>query len=153
MNKIYGYCRISTHKQSIERQIRNIKGFCEQAVIVQEAYTGTSLNRPEWNKLYKRLKSGDCVIFDSVSRMSRNEEEGLKLYMELFEKDIELVFLNERHIDTNAFKEALEGIIPSVSNTGDNATDELVNTIMSAINKFISAYKYIILELFAISKR
>lgn len=133
----YGYCRVSTKKQSIERQIRNIKGFCPDAHIVTETYTGTSLDRPEWKKLYKRLKNGDLVVFDSVSRMSRDEEEGFALYKELFERGINLVFLNERHIDTMAYREALEGIIATEVSTGDNATDELVNSIMEAINKFM----------------
>ena len=73
---IYGYCRISTAKQSIDRQIRNIKAEYPTAHIVQEAYTGTSIFRPEWLKLYRILRAGDVVVFDSVSRMSRNAEEG-----------------------------------------------------------------------------
>ena len=72
---IYGYCRISTAKQSIDRQIRNIKAEYPTAHIVQEAYTGTSIFRPEWLKLYRILKSGDMVVFDSVSRMSRNADQ------------------------------------------------------------------------------
>ena len=48
---IYGYCRISTAKQSIDRQVRNIKAEYPTAHIVQEAYTGTSIFRPEWLKL------------------------------------------------------------------------------------------------------
>ena len=78
---IYGYCRISTAKQSIDRQIRNIKAEYPTAHIVQEAYTGTSVFRPEWLKLYRVLKAGDTVVFDSVSRMSRNAEEGFALWM------------------------------------------------------------------------
>lgn len=81
---IYGYCRISTAKQSIDRQIRNIKAEYPTAHIVQEAYTGTSIFRPEWLKLYRVLKAGDTVVFDSVSRMSRNAEEGFALYPALF---------------------------------------------------------------------
>ena len=81
---IYGYCRISTAKQSIERQIRNIKAEYPTAHIVQEAYTGTSIFRPEWLKLYRVLKAGDTVVFDSVSRMSRNAEEGFALYEDLY---------------------------------------------------------------------
>lgn len=67
---IYGYCRISTAKQSIDRQIRNIKAEYPTAHIVQEAYTGTSIFRPEWLKLYRVLKAGDTVVFDSVSRIT-----------------------------------------------------------------------------------
>ena len=76
---IYGYCRISTAKQSIDRQIRNIKAEYPTAHIVQEAYTGTSIFRPEWLKLYRILKSGDTVVFDSVSQMSRNRSSSWSL--------------------------------------------------------------------------
>ena len=103
---IYGYCRISTAKQSIDRQIRNIKAEYPTAHIVQEAYTGTSIFRPEWLKLYRILKSGDMVVFDSVSRMSRNAEEGFTLYEDLYHKGIRLVFLKEHHIDTVTYKKS-----------------------------------------------
>ena len=59
---IYGYCRISTKKQSIERQVRNIKISFPEAIIVEEAYTGTSVSRPEWNKLYCKIKSNDTHL-------------------------------------------------------------------------------------------
>ena len=68
----YGYARISTKQQSIERQIRNISAAFPDARIYREAYTGTKIERPEFEKLLKRLKSGDTVVFDSVSRMSRD---------------------------------------------------------------------------------
>ena len=103
---IYGYCRISTAKQSIDRQIRNIKAEYPTAHIVQEAYTGTSIFRPEWLKLYRILRAGDVVVFDSVSRMSRNAEEGFALYDDLYHKGIRLVFLKEHHIDTETYKKS-----------------------------------------------
>ena len=134
---VYGYCRISTKKQSIDRQIRNIKKEFPESVIVQEAYTGTKTSRPKWNKLNKRLKESDIIIFDSVSRMSRNAEEGFSLYKELFERGISLVFLKERHIDTDSYKKAMQGIIDINIKSGDNATDDLLQGIMAAINKFM----------------
>ena len=106
---IYGYCRISTAKQSIDRQTRNIKAEYPTAHIVQEAYTGTSIFRPEWLKLYRILRAGDVVVFDSVSRMSRNAEEGFTLYEDLYHNGIRLVFLKEHHIDTETYKKALSG--------------------------------------------
>ncbi len=105
----YGYCRISTAKQSIDRQVRNIRAEYPTAHIVQEAYTGTSILRPEWSKLYRILKKGDTVVFDSVSRMSRNAEEGFSLYEDLYHKGIRLVFLKEHHIDTETYQKALSG--------------------------------------------
>ena len=134
---VYGYCRISKKSQSIDRQVRNIKKEYPNSVIIQEAFTGTKISRPEWNKLYKNLQNGDMIIFDSVSRMSRNSEEGFSLYKELFEKGISLVFLKEHHIDTDAYKKAMQGIVDISICSGDNATDDLVHGIMAAINKFM----------------
>ena len=71
---IYGYARISTAKQSIERQIRNIEREYPGAIIVQESYTGIKFDRKEWKKLFTKVKAGDILVFDSVSRMSRNAE-------------------------------------------------------------------------------
>lgn len=104
---IYGYARISRKEQSIDRQIRNIKTVYPAAHILQEAFTGTKIDRPEWNKLYNKAKSGDIIVFDSVSRMSRNADDGIKLYFELYEKDVELVFLKEHYIDTSVYSENL----------------------------------------------
>ncbi|SEM58884.1 Site-specific DNA recombinase [Butyrivibrio sp. ob235] len=106
--KEYGYCRISTKKQSIERQIRNIKNIYPNSIIVTEAYTGTKINRPEWNKLLKRLAPGDTIVFDSVSRMSRNADEGIKVYFQLFENNINLIFLKEPYINTDIYKDNLK---------------------------------------------
>ena len=105
---IYGYARISRPQQSIERQIRNIKKEYEKALILQEAFTGTKMNRPEWNKLYKKVKSGDTIVFDSVSRMSRTADEGVQTYFELYEKGIQLVFLKEHYIDTAVYAENMK---------------------------------------------
>ena len=54
MCKLYGYCRISTNKQSIERQERNIRAAYPDAVMLKEVYTGTKTDgRPEFERLRK----------------------------------------------------------------------------------------------------
>lgn len=108
MCSIYGYCRISRKTQSIERQERNIKAEYNDAVIIKEAFTGTKMNRPEWNKLIKNIKSGDTIIFDSVSRMSRNADEGVKTYFELYDKGVTLTFLKEAYINTDTYKDNIK---------------------------------------------
>ena len=125
----YGYVRISTKSQSIERQIRNIKEIYPNAIIVQEAYTGTTMQRPYWNKLVSRLKPNDTLIFDSVSRMARNAEDGYKAYQELYDNDIELVFIKEPHINTKTYKEAVANAIP--------LTNSSVDFILDGINKYL----------------
>lgn len=130
-NTVYGYCRVSTKKQSIDRQIRNIKAEYPEAVIITDEYTGTKLNRPGWTKLYKNLKDGDTVVFDQVSRMSRNAEEGFEVYQELFNRNIQLVFLKEPYINTETYKNAIKTGIPL---TGTN-----IDFILDGINKYLLA--------------
>lgn len=128
MGKTYGYCRISRKTQSIDRQIRNIKDQFPDAVMVTEAFTGTKLDRPQWNKLVSKLQAGDTVVFDSVSRMSRNADDGIKVYFELLEKGISLVFLKEHYIDTDIY----------LNNTQDKI--ELTGTDEDEIFKGINNY-------------
>ena len=134
---VYGYCRISRKTQNIERQVRNIEAAYPNAHIVKEAFTGTKIEgRKELDKLLKILKSGDTVIFDSASRMSRNEEEAIKLYEDLFNKNITLVFLKEPHINTEVYKKALENQIKINLNTGNAATDNFIQGIIEALNRY-----------------
>ena len=128
---VYGYCRISRSTQNIERQIRNIKAAEPEAVIVQEAYTGVKISRPEWDKLLKRVKKGDTIIFDSVSRMSRNAEDGVLLYEELYNKGVSLVFLKEPHINTETYRNALQQSIP--------LTGGAVDLILTGVNAYLMA--------------
>lgn len=137
MATVYGYSRISTRKQSIERQIRNIKSAYPDAVIVEEVFTGTTADRPSWNKLLKIVKAGDTIVFDSVSRMSRNAEEGFTLYQDFFTHGIELVFLKEPQINTDTYREAMDRQIGSNVSSGDAATDELIKTITEAVNRYM----------------
>ncbi len=102
---IYGYARISRKEQSIERQVRNIKAAYPNALIVKEVYTGTKMDRPEWNKLYNKVRTGDTIVFDSVSRMSRDTDDGIEVYFDFYEKDINLIFLKEHYIDTSVYAE------------------------------------------------
>lgn len=126
---VYGYCRISTSKQSIDRQIRNIKQAFPDAIIVQEAYTGTSFERREWSKLHSSVRADDTIVFDSVSRMSRDAEEGFVVYEELYNRGVNLVFLKEHHIDTYTYRRALENSVPM--------TGTAVDYILQGVNKYL----------------
>ncbi len=130
MSTVYGYCRISTYKQSIDRQVRNIQAVYPDAVIRKEVYTGTQIeNRTEWTKVYRQLKPGDTIVFDSVSRMSRDATDGFLLYQELFQKEIDLIFLKEPHINTTTYKKALTN---NVQMTGTN-----VDSILKGVNEYL----------------
>lgn len=126
---IYGYCRISTPNQNINRQVENILREFPTANIYKESFTGRSMARPEWLKLKSKLRVGDICVFDEVSRMSRNSEDGITEYEELFKRGVELRFLKEPHINSSTYKSALEN---SISLTG---TD--VDFILDGINKYL----------------
>lgn len=128
---LYGYCRISKAKQSIERQIRNIKAAYPEALIVQEVFTRTRIDRKEWQKLFNKVKSGDTIVFDSVSRMSGNANDGFAAYEDLYNKGVSLIFLKEPHINTSTYKQALEN---NVKLTGSN-----VDYILEGVNKYLMA--------------
>ena len=129
---IYGYCRISSSRQSIDRQIRNIKKDFPEAIMVEEVFTGTKFyERKKLQKLLKKVKPGDTIVFDSVSRMSRDAEEGFKLYEELYNKGINLVFLKEPHINTDTYKNTLASSVP--------LTGTEVDFILEGINKYLMA--------------
>ena len=136
MTTTYGYGRISTKQQSIERQVRNILRECPEAKIITETFSGRVSSRPEFDRLLKRVKAGDTIIFDSVSRMSRNADEGFALYKELYSKGVNLVFLKEHHIDTETYRKELERQIPTV-NTGDKDADSLLQAIIDALNTYV----------------
>ena len=137
MSNLYGVARISTGKQTIARQIRNILAQYPTAKIIKETYTGTKLEgRKDFENLLKILQTGDKLVFDSVSRMSRNSKEGCDLYEQLFNKGIVIEFLKEPHINTEVYKQAMQSQIDIKLNTGNKATDELMNTIIEALNKY-----------------
>ena len=133
----YGYCRISRKSQNIERQERNILAVYPDAYILKEAFTGTKIQgRKALDKLLRIVKEKDTIVFDSASRMSRNEDEAIELYEQLFNRNINLIFLKEPHINTDTYKKALERQIQINVNTGNAATDKLINEIVEALNKF-----------------
>jgi DNA invertase Pin-like site-specific DNA recombinase len=113
---IYGYARVSTVEQNLDRQIDMLKqkGVNE---LFTEKMSGTKKNRPELDKLLEALKTGDTIIVESLSRLGRSTKNLIEL-VELFqEKGVHLVSL----------KEAIDTSTPS---------GKLLFTLMSAIAQF-----------------
>lgn len=130
----YGYCRISTSKQSIDRQVRNILAVYPNAKIYKEVFTGTKkTGRKELEKILRIVQEGDTIIFDSVSRMSRNADEGIALYMELYDKGVNLVFLKEQHINTDTYRAALAQSIGKVGNDIADIYIEATNKVFKLL--------------------
>ena len=133
---VYGYVRVSTKQQKTQRQIDNIKAFDSTARILEEKQSGKDIeNRAEFKKLLDKVKKGDTIVFDEVSRMSRNADEGYNLYMELMNKGINLVFLKERHIDTAEYKRRTEKHVEKVALSNEKI-DNLINGFLELVAEF-----------------
>lgn len=105
---IYGYVRVSTKHQSTKRQIENIKSKYPEAIIFKDNFTGTTMERPSWNVLMKRIQENDRIVFDDVSRMARNSKEGFETYKSLYDKNIELEFIKEPSLNTEHFRNVFQ---------------------------------------------
>ena len=128
---IYGYARVSTANQKLERQTENIRRDYPDVTMMTEKFTGTTTDRPEWIRLMKKVRAGDIIVFDSVSRMSRNKTEGVEDYFALYNKGVELVFLKEPHINTSVYRNALKTAVPL---TG-TSVDCMINIINQSIEQ------------------
>ena len=135
----YAYCRVSTTHQKLSRQITNITSLYPAATIIKEYYTGTKQDRPNWNKLMSQIKTGDTIIFDSVSRMSRNAAEGIKDYKTLYELGVNLIFLNEPLINTSVFDSTRNNLLNINIETGNTAVDDFFKGNVQLINNFMMA--------------
>ena len=136
---IYAYCRVSTQHQKLARQITNITAVYPTAVIIKEFFTGTTQNRPHWEKFITQVKKEDTIVFDSVSRMARNSAEGYKDYKALYERGVHLVFLNEPLINTSVLDSTKSNLLSIDIATGNAAVDTFFKGNIELINNFMMA--------------
>lgn len=133
--RTFFYARVSTKQQKLERQEENFRRAYPDIELIKDGrkknlyedkYTGTTNNREDWQKLRRRIRKGDTIVFDSVSRMSRNAKEGVETYMSLFYKGINLVFLKESTINTDVYRAELAKslYIAKLANKEDNTEDK-----------------------------
>lgn len=136
---IVGYARVSTPTQKLDRQIKNLKEAYPDIIIVSEVFTGSTDNRPKWKKLLRQCRSGMVkkLVFDEVSRFSRNAEEAIVEYKELFNLGIELEFLKEPHINSSIYKQALERNIDIDTASMDEETSHLIDTVITGLNDYL----------------
>lgn len=115
-NYIFGYARVSTEQQNLDRQLDALNKYGVD-IIFNEKMTGTKRNRPELSKMLDRLTEGDTVVVESLSRLGRSTKDLIEL-VDLFEKKkVHFVSLKEQ-IDTSS------------------PTGKFLFTLMSAISQF-----------------
>lgn len=113
MGNVYNYQRISTKEeralQKFSRQEKSLETYAKDNKIkytlsFQDDASGSSFDRPQWNTLESIIKEGDTIVFKDISRFTRQAEEGYKKYMELMNKGINLVFIDNPTVSTDYIK-------------------------------------------------
>ncbi|CAM3372874.1 recombinase family protein [Vagococcus fessus] len=94
MNYIYGYARVSTKSQDLNRQLEILSHYqCDQ--ILTEKISGTKSNRPELTKLKDSVRSGDSVVIESWSRLGRSTRDLIELVDFFSEKGVQVISVKE----------------------------------------------------------
>lgn len=115
-NMIFGYARVSTQDQELARQIDALGKYGVDEIFT-EKMTGTKANRPELNRLKDKVRPGDVVVIESLSRLGRSTKDLLSLIEDWNQQGVKLVSLKES-IDTTT------------------PTGKLLLTVLSAISQF-----------------
>lgn len=99
-NTIYGYARVSTVQQDYATQIADLKK-AGATKIFKDKYTGTTANRPEFDKLMTTIKNGDTLIVTKLDRLARNTRDALVIVKKLNAERVILRVLNIGTIDNS----------------------------------------------------
>ncbi|MDM8277227.1 recombinase family protein [Lactobacillus gallinarum] len=97
---IYGYARVSTAQQDYATQIDDLKR-AGATKIFKDKYTGTTANRPEFDKLMNAIKNDDTLIVTKLDRLARNTQDALSIIKEMNAEGVILRVLNIGTIDNS----------------------------------------------------
>lgn len=102
--KIYGYVRVSTKEQCEDRQLISLQQFSvPMKNIYIDKMSGKDFDRPQYQKLMKKLKSGDVIVVKSIDRLGRNYEEIQNQWRLITkEKHVDIVVIDMPLLDTRA---------------------------------------------------
>ncbi len=93
---IYGYARVSTEGQCLDRQIDALKGVgVLEEYIYTEKMSGTKSNRPKLKALLQQVEAGDVLYIESLNRLGRSSSDLITLMQSLSDMGVTLVSLKE----------------------------------------------------------
>jgi len=96
---IFGYARVSTEEQNLDRQIDQLKEY-GAGEIIQEKITGTKADRPQLNRLMDKLRSGDIILITDLTRLSRSTKDLFNLVELIENRGANIKSLKENWLDT-----------------------------------------------------
>ena len=101
------YLRCSTDKQTLERQELQLKNWCKDnnvkmsdIKIYREKRSGKNTERPVLKQIMEDLQEGECLLLCELSRIHRNMANVRKMWQELAERNVYIVVMNYKMLDT-----------------------------------------------------
>ncbi|WP_066737278.1 recombinase family protein, partial [Bariatricus massiliensis] len=116
MKNFYGYMRVSTIEQNMERQkIELLRwGIIEQNIFCDKL-SGKDFNRPQYQKLKQKLHEGDVLVVKSIDRLGRNYEDIQEEWREIVKgKKADIVILDMPILDTRTNKDLIGTLISDI---------------------------------------
>lgn len=100
--KTYGYARVSSKDQNLDRQLDAFGEFgLERSQIYSDKASGKDFKRPQWQRLMRRLREGDVLVVKSIDRLGRNYEEIIDEWRRITkDKGVHVVVLDMPLLDT-----------------------------------------------------
>lgn len=88
-NRIYGYARVSSKDQNLDRQIDSLKKYVPNVRdIIVDKMSGKDTNRPGLESLMYNIRQGDTLYIHSLDRLGRSKSDVKRLLTELKEKKV-----------------------------------------------------------------
>lgn len=116
MTTTYGYVRVSTKEQNEARQILAMEAFgIPSKNIIAEKLSGKDFQRPQYQRLLKRIKKGDTLVIKSIDRLGRNYEEILEQWRIITkEKQAGIIVLDMPLLDTRQGRDLMGTLIADI---------------------------------------
>lgn len=115
-SRMYGYIRVSTREQNIERQLISLtEAGVDRKNIYVDKQSGKDFRRPAYEKMIRRLRESDLLVIKSIDRLGRNYQEIMEQWQQLTrEKGVDIRILDMPLLDTTKTKDLLGTFISEV---------------------------------------
>lgn len=109
MSKVYGYCRVSSKDQNEDRQLIAMSEMnVPKEHIFIDKQSGKDFERPEYQRLLKRLRQDDLLYIKSIDRLGRNYEEIIEQWRIISKvKQADIVVMDMPLLDTRKGKDLM----------------------------------------------
>ena len=115
-NRIYGYIRVSTREQNIERQMLSLlEAGIDKKDIYVDKQSGKNFQRPAYTKMMRRVREGDLIVVKSIDRLGRNYQEIMEQWRIITkEKGADICIQDMPLLDTTKTKDLLGTFISDI---------------------------------------